>query len=370
MTGGRILIDATAVPHDRGGVGRYLDGLLGALATLGAPVAVVCKPDDVDRYAALGLATEAAPGWVLSTPLRLLWEQIMLPRLARRGGYSVVHSPHYTFPLLGRFGRVVTIHDLTFFTLPGAHSAGKRAFFRAWLRTLARRSFPVIAVSETTGHEFERLLRADPRRITVAPHGYDQATFHPPSPSQVHEFTGTLHPPVTEWIAFLGTLEPRKNVPALIEAHRRLGSGAPALLLAGGPGWDPEVAPAVRRSQAEGFDVRLLGYLPLERLAAFLGGAEIVAYPSLGEGFGLPVLEAMASGAAVLTTEGLALPEVGGDAVEYAGTSSAEIAAGLSGLRADPNRRAELRRRAVKRARRFTWRASADAHLAAYGRAG
>jgi len=367
---GRILVDATAVPRDRGGVGRYLDGLLGALATLGAPVAVVCKPDDADRYRALGLAVEVAPRWVLSTPLRLIWEQVRLPRLARRGGYRVVHSPHYTFPLFGRFGRVVTIHDLTFFTLPHAHSTGKRVFFSAWLRALARRKFPVIAVSETTGAEFERVLRADPRRVTVAPHGYDQLTFHVPSAVEVGDFIQTLDPPVTEWIAFLGTLEPRKNIPALIEAHRRLGADAPALLLAGGPGWDSAVIPAVRESSAQGFDVRLLGYLPLDQLAAFLGAAEIVAYPSLGEGFGLPVLEAMASGAAVLTSTGLALPEVGGDAVEYAETSAPEIAAGLSRLLGDAHHRSELRERAVTRARRFTWQASADAHLAAYGRAG
>jgi glycosyltransferase involved in cell wall biosynthesis len=365
---GSILIDATAVPRDRGGVGRYLDGLLGALAALDAPVAVVCKPEDAPRYSELGLAVEVAPSWVRTTPLRLIWEQLALPRRAARGGYAVVHSPHYTFPLLGRFDRVVTIHDLTFFTLPGTHSAGKRLFFRAWLRTLARRSFPVIAVSETTAREFARVLRADPERITVAAHGYDEATFRPPSPESVEGFAQTLDPPVSEWVAFLGTLEPRKNVPALVEAHELLGTDAPALLLAGGAGWDADVVPAVERSQARGHDVRLLGYLPLEQLAPFLGGAEIVAYPSLGEGFGLPVLEAMASGAAVLTSQGLALPEVGGDAVEYAGTSAPEIGEALLRLHRDPARRAELRTRARARAGQFSWRASAQAHLSAYRR--
>jgi glycosyltransferase involved in cell wall biosynthesis len=116
-------------------------------------------------------------------------------------------------------------------------------------------------------------------------------------------------------------------------------------------------------------EVLATGYLPLEQLAGVLGGADVVAYPSLGEGFGLPVLEAMACGAAVLTTPLLAIPEVGGDAVEYVESTPEGIEAGLIDLLTSPARCAELSAAAAERAAAFTWAASAEAHLRTFARA-
>jgi glycosyltransferase involved in cell wall biosynthesis len=115
--------------------------------------------------------------------------------------------------------------------------------------------------------------------------------------------------------------------------------------------------------------VRRPGYLPVEQLAALLGGADVVAYPSLGEGFGLPVLEAMACGAPVLTTRRLALPEIGGDAVAYTEPDPASIAAALASLLDDPERRKALSAAGIDRAATFTWDACAAAHVLAYERA-
>ena len=174
-----------------------------------------------------------------------------------------------------------------------------------------------------------------------------------------------------QWIAFLGTLEPRKNVPALVRAYTRAASpraDPPALVLAGSPGWDLGVQPALD-AVPDGLRVLRPGHLPVDLLPGLLGGALVVVYPSLGEGFGLPVLEAMACGAAVLTTRKLSLPEVGGDAVAYTGTGAGDIAAALTELLDDPARRAQLSAAAVRRAAGFTWTASAAAHQLAYDRA-
>ena len=166
----------------------------------------------------------------------------------------------------------------------------------------------------------------------------------------------------------INTLEPRKNVPALVQAWVSAVEHLPeppALVLAGGPGWDRDVEPALAAVPAHLRVIRA-GYLPLEDLPGFLGGAQVLAYPSLGEGFGLPVLEAMACGAVVLTTRELSLPEVGGDAVAYCGTSAESIAAALSGLLDDAPRRAALSAAAATRAASFTWAASAARHIEAY----
>src|SRR5699024_1254679 len=163
----------------------------------------------------------------------------------------------------------------------------------------------------------------------------------------------------------------RKSVPALVRgvaAAVPSVENPPALVLAGQPGWDPDV---VRSLDTVPTRLRLIraGYLPYESLAGLLGGAEMVAYPSLGEGFGLPVLEAMACGACVLTTDRLALPEVGGDAVAYCGGGVAEIARAMAELLADPDRRAGLGAAARLRARGFGWSASAARHREVYERA-
>ena len=143
------------------------------------------------------------------------------------------------------------------------------------------------------------------------------------------------------YVAFLGTLEPRKNLPALVAAWRQAVDGrqiATALVLAGGHGWDGALEAAVAAVPAPLRVVRP-GYLALDDLPAFLGGALVVAYPSLGEGFGLPVLEAMAWGAAVLTTRRLSLPEVGGEAVAYTEPDATSIAGALGRLLDDAGER-------------------------------
>ena len=370
MAGPVVVFDATAIPADRGGVGRYVDAVVAELAGRDdLELAVVCQSRDVEGFRAAGVHTLIGlPRRFESVWRRLLWEQLRLPGLARELDADVVYSPHYTFPVLSRVARVVSIWDLTFFTLPDAHSRLKRLFFRTWIRASRFTKNLVMTSSQATADELVRITGTPAARIRVAPLAYDRFRFAVPQQAEVRAFRESMTPPVDRWIAFLGTLEPRKNVPALVEAYRRAVSGhddPPALLLAGGKGWDTAVQPAIESAMAAGFDVRALGYLPIEQLKDFLGGAEVVVYPSLGEGFGLPVLEAMATGACVLTTRELSLPEVGGGAVAYSGTDAADIAAVLTGLLADPARRQTLGQAAARRAETFTWARNAEILAAA-----
>ena len=369
----RVLVDATAVPADRGGVGRYVDGLIAALGAADADLAVVCQRSDSERYSRLAPAATIVPGpaAIAHRPARLAWEQTGLPLVAGQVKADVVHSPHYTMPL--RVGRpvVVTVHDATFFTSPEVHTAVKGTFFRSATRTALRRATRVIVPSKATRDELIRVLDADPTTIDVAYHGVDTELFHPPSDGERDRVTARLGLHGQPYIAFLGTLEPRKNVPALIRGWAEAVKDRetpPALVLAGGSGWDDEVDGAVAAVPTHLRVVRP-GYLRFADLPGYLGAAQVVAYPSYGEGFGLPVLEAMACRVPVLTTPRLSLPEVGGDAVAYTEPDDHAIAASLTALLDDAARRAQLAEAGYQRSKEFTWAASAEAHLASYSRA-
>jgi glycosyltransferase involved in cell wall biosynthesis len=369
----RVLLDATAIPAERGGVGRYVDCLIGALDAAGAALSVVCQSRDAESFSRLAPHSRiiSTAEELSSRPARLAWEQTTLSRLANRLPVDVIHSPHYTMPLAASVPVVVTLHDATFFSDRGLHLGVKGRFFRAWTRTSLRRAALCVVPSRATADELVRFAHADSESLVVAHHGVDHDVFRVPTAQQVSATATELGLADQQWIAFLGTLEPRKNVPALVRAYIRAMTSRevrPALVLAGAEGWDSGVEPAVAAVPA-GMTVLRPGHLPLELLPGLLGGAQVVAYPSLGEGFGLPVLEAMACGATVLTTRKLSLPEVGGDAVAYTGTGAGDIAAALSDLLDRPERRAELSAMAVSRAAGFTWTASAVAHQAAYDRA-
>jgi glycosyltransferase involved in cell wall biosynthesis len=363
-----VLVDATAISAQRGGVGRYVEELVRESALAGLSLVVVCQPRDAKSFADLHCDLVVAPRSVETVFVRFLWEQLGLPSLARRLRATTIHSPHYTFPFFTRRHRAVTIHDLTFWSHPDRHSTVKRLFFKFWIVASARMGLDVIVPSAATGAEYQRVTRAKVDNITVAFHGVDRDAFHPPTPRAIAKFAKANH--AASWIAFLGTIEPRKNVVALIEGFQlatRDMMKRPSLLLAGAPGWDGAVTGAISRAADNGYDVRHLGYIPLDDLPAFLGGAVVAAYPSEGEGFGLPVLEAMSCGAPVLTSRSLSLPEVGGDAVAYSDTTPEGIGRGLTELLADESRRTLMSTAGLTRAVQFTWSKCLAAHRAVWG---
>ncbi len=369
----RVLLDATAVPADRGGVGRYVDGLVCALAASGQEIVVVCQRSDAERFHRLADHAEivAGPSAIAHRPARLAWEQTGLPLVAQQVGAGLIHSPYYTMPLHAQVPVVVTVHDVTFFSEPELHSALKTGFYRSATRTAVRRASRVVVPSQATRDELVRLLDADADRIDVARHGVDTATFRPPSEAETRRVSDRLGLHGRPYVAFLGVLERRKNVPDLVRGWVKAVDGMtepPALVLAGSSGWDDGVDQAVAEVPPHLKIVRT-GFMRPADLPGLLGGAMVVAYPSKAEGFGLPVLEAMACGSAVLTARRLSLPEVGGDAVAYTEPDADSIGKALRELIDDEERRKQLSRRGIERAREFTWEASASAHLAAYARA-
>lgn len=366
----RVAFDLTAAPTRLAGAGHYMVELVSALARTGRiALDVLAKPVHVARVQQRAPTARVLESSSRIRPVRLAWEQTGLPLRLRRLRPDVLHSPHYTMPMWSPVPVVVTFHDATFFTHPELHERVKVAFFRQSMRLAARRASRIVAVSETTRDGILAHLRVDPDRIDVVHEGVDLEELSPPSQDELDAFRrrrGLTRP----WIAFIGTLEPRKNVPRLLDAFSRLADDWPGdLVVAGRLGWGSEgLGQALARVPAG--RVHRLGYVADDERRCLLGGAELVCYPSLAEGFGLPVIEAMACGAAVVTSATSATGEVAGDAAELVDPEdTASLERGMRRVLDDDGLRTDLQERGRARAARFTWDRTAEAMLEVYRKA-
>jgi glycosyltransferase involved in cell wall biosynthesis len=366
----RLSLDASAVPDHPTGAGRYVLELAGHLGRRpDIELTILCRRGDEARWRSLSPATvvERVPP---IRPVRLAWEQVEMPRLLEQLEVDVHHSPHYTMPVRAPVPKVVTIHDMTFFDHPEWHERTKVMFFRRAIRVAAEQAAALVTPSNAAAERIQAVL-APPIGVHLIPHGVDLATFRPLDPDDedganddraARKRLGIREP----YLAFVGTLEPRKDVPSLVRAfdevaddHRDLN-----LVLAGAPGWGIEAVEAAIAACRHRNRVRRVGYVDeREKLAIFRGAAGI-AYPSREEGFGLPVLEALACGTPLVTTSGTAMAEVVDDAaVLVPPAESHELAVALREVLAGDAAVDERCRRGLALVRRYTWDASADAHL-------
>jgi glycosyltransferase involved in cell wall biosynthesis len=355
----RIGVDLTSLPGLKGGVAFYLLELVAALQRIDRDNQYCLIVRDVH---ASELAP-AAPNFVVvpvalrSRGARIVWEQTRLPSLARELQLDVLHSPHYTRPLRRLPCRsIVGMMDLTFFVLPQYHTLGKRIFFRFMIRTCARKADRLIAISESTARDLQQYLRVPANRIDVTPLAASPA-FTPDIPRQAVNEVRRRYQLPDEYVLYVGRLEPRKNLPRLLDAYAQLlqrRPSAPPLVLAGARGWHPrDLDRALNRA---GSSVRAIGYVSDADLPALYAGAGIFVYPSLYEGFGIPVIEALACGVPTITSNVSSMAEVAADAAELVDPSNtSEIVSALERLMEDAVRRAELRARGIARARCYSW---------------
>ena len=363
----RLLLDVSAVPARPVGAGVYtLEIARGLAQHPGVDLHLVTRRHDGDRWQVLAPNATVHPEVPERRPARLVWEQTQAPRLARRIGADLGHGPHYTLPLRLDIPSVVTVHDLTFFEHPEWHERSKVRFFRRMIRAATARAGAIVAVSPHTSRRLEAVLAPD-APIVIAEHGVDHERFVTNGDGDLELLARTgIAPP---FVAYAATIEPRKDVPNLIRAFARVAGDRPdlRLVIAGRDGWGTE---AVRDAAAQsGVTTRILrvGWMADDVLPAFFRRAEVVAYPSLEEGFGLPALEALACGAALVTTTGSAMEDVVGDAAALVAPHDTDaLAAAIARLCDDPEQRARLRAAGPRRASSFTWSASVDQHFAAY----
>ena len=338
-----VAFDADVLGRQRTGDETYVRNLLRELAPLASEagirlVAVTRRPDLVPA------GVEALELRARSQELRMAWS---LPRALRRVGANLCHT-QYALPLRPPCPCVVTVHDLSFERDPALMSRKDRTVFRLVVPRAVRRAVRVLTVSERTKADLMELYGVPAGSIVVTPNGVDPV-FHRHLPDDSSPNNSLLQ---GSYVLSVGAIQPRKNQLAALEAATAV--GLPLVVV--GPEKDPALAAELRRHGA-----RLEGYVETDRLADLYRGAACLVQSSRYEGFGLPVLEAMASGTPVVAVPDPALREVARDAAVFV-----DVGGLADGIRQAIRERDRLVAAGLERARAFTWRAAAERTLAVY----
>jgi glycosyltransferase involved in cell wall biosynthesis len=326
----RVGMDVSSLALTRAGTARHIESLLEALQH---------EPGLELRRYELGGSSRAL------VPVRDLgWYLAALPAKAKRDGIDVLHCPTHRAPVRSAVPLVVTFHDLAVLRHPETFNRWTRTYSRLALPRVAKAARRLIAVSEFTKRELIDLLDVPEEKVRVIPNAVG-----PPFEARGEAAAG-------DYVLAVSTLEPRKNLPRLVEAYRRAHLNGLELLVAGAPGWGDV--------RIEGDGIRLLGEVQDDELARLYRGARCVAYVSLYEGFGLPVLEAMACGAPVVAGHNEASEELAGSAAVLVDPLNPDAIA--TGLAEAIDRADELRALGLERARAFDWREVARATVEVY----
>lgn len=365
----KVSLDVSAVPAHLAGAGRYIGELARRLPTLDVQSTLVTRRGDADRWRRWSPRSSVAAIVPDARVPRLLYEAWSLGTSAPARESDVWHAPHYTMPHRGATPTVVTIHDLTFFTNPEWHERSKVAFFKRAITYSAHHAKVLISVSDFTARQIDEFLPGH-GPVVVAPLGVDLKRFSPEGTDDASLFEASGLSTEVPYVFFLGTIEPRKGLDVLLAAFEDLSrdDGSLELWLAGQAGWGLKDFEERLARHPAASRIRRLGFVDEELLPALLRRSRVVAYPSRGEGFGLPVLEAMACGAAVVTSEDTVMAEVAGDcAVLTRAGDPATLAEALRGVLALDQRDRDMRStRSRERAATFSWDSSMARHLEAY----
>lgn len=373
----RIGIDARPICYPKTGDRTYALGLLHGLAALRREGRIAHQfVAYFDREPPADLPGMAGPGrpqvgWqvrVLQAAHARLWALVALPAAARADGLDVLHV-QYNGPRLRRPALVTTVHDVSFRLFPQWFPVRDRLLLDWGLRSTLDVAAAVLTGSECTREDLRSVYGVPPQRISVTPYALLPG-FGPPTDAQAAA-TLARYGLARPYVLFVGVRQPRKNLPRAIRAFlaaRRAHRLPHRLAIAGKPGWCAE---ETERAIADAGEAAVtLGYVPDADLPALYAGADVFLFPSLYEGFGIPVLEAFACETPVITSKVSALPEVTGNAALLVDpTSEAEIAGAIAQLLSDAQLRARLIAAGRERLRLFDWRRTAELTVAAYERA-
>ena len=303
------------------------------------------------------------------SPLRrIVWEQALQPLKLRQ--YDLYHALAFVAPIVLLAPMVVTVYDLSFMRYPERLRPARRRYLRQMTALTCARARRVLAISQSTADDLGAWLGVPADKIDVTPLGYDRQVFRPLPAADLARFRLEQRLPERFWL-YLGTLEPRKNLSTLLRAYRRLSKAERLpLILGGGLGWRGQAILAEISQLGLGDSVKHIGFIPAADLPFWYNCADAFLFPSVYEGFGLPVLEAMACAAPVVTSDAAALVEVAGTVGKHLPASDIDAwAAALKRVKRDENWREAAGAAGLERAQRFSWERTAELTVGSYRRA-
>ena len=285
---------------------------------------------------------------------RIAWEQLSWPLAARRHKLDLLHGMAFVTPILAPCPTIVTVYDLSFFYFPDRYPVLQRIYLSSQTRRSCRQARHIISISESGRQDVHKLFGIPMERISVIHPGVDRS-FYPRSSEEIAAFRARQNLP-PQYVLHVGTLQPRKSIPTLISAFARMERQDLELVLVGGKGWAYDEIFAQVCEMGLNKRVRFTGYVPDSELPLWYNAASMLVFPSVYEGFGLPVAEAMACGTPVVAANTSAIPEAAGAAARlFQAQDAAELSSHMEAVLDDPHLMATMREHGLQQSRQFSW---------------
>jgi len=370
----KIAIDATAIPTGtkKGGVSSYILSLISELEKFDYvnEYYIFIKKEDLAFFRLETDNFKFIQCNVNSKLIRLIWEQLILPRYIKKYKIDLIHSPHYTIPImLNQCKKVVTFHDMTFFLFPEMHIYYKRIIFKKMIPTSAAKADLIISVSDNTAKDIHALLNISKEKLRVIPLGVN-SKFRVIRNVQLLNDVKRKYKTSDKFIFYLGTLEPRKNIHNLIRAYHlainneKIGH---KLVIAGEKGWDYKKLFKLVDDLQINDQVIFIGFVSENELPLLYNAADLFVYPSIYEGFGIPVLEAMSCGVPVISSSVSSLPEIVKNAGLLVEPNNIErLSQAICEVIINRDLNQKLSKLGLKRASQYSWEKTAKETLRVY----
>ena len=363
-----LLLESSQVSYRQAGIHNYLKGILPHLTAAGSSFCYTALVNHSHPSVSPGCRVYRVSRRTASPVIRVAWEQFVQPWVARLERLDLLHSMAFVSPVISGVPTIVTMYDLSFLRVPDCFRSVQRVYLSLFSRISCRRAQRVIAISECTKRDVVAHFGVQNERVDVIYPGISDR-FMRASPAAVAEFRERRGLPET-FVLYLGTIEPRKNLSLLIQAFDRLRSLGVKLICVGGKGWMYEDVFRTVENLDLNDQVLFPGYVPRDELPLWYSAATAFVYPSNYEGFGIPLLEALACGTPSLASNASSLPEVaGGAAVLFPPDDVNHLAEALSHTLNDASLRVELSEAGPIQAKRFRWSTAGQLTVLSHARA-